>query len=91
MKFENFFKDMGARPIGKTLDRKNSDKNYSKSNCKWSTPKEQARNRSSNKTVFLNGKKRCISEISEITKIHKGTLWNRINRGFKNGDIYAAV
>ena len=45
LKFENFLKDMGIRPEGKTLDRKNNNGNYCKSNCKWSTPKEQANNR----------------------------------------------
>ena len=48
-KFENFFVDMGERPEGKTLDRKSSDGNYEPSNCKWSTPKEQANNRRDNK------------------------------------------
>ena len=48
-KFENFLADMGRRPKGKTLDRKNNDKNYEKLNCKWSTPKEQAQNRRNSK------------------------------------------
>jgi hypothetical protein len=43
--FENFLKDMGIRPEGKTLDRENNDKGYSPSNCSWRTPKQQANNR----------------------------------------------
>lgn len=46
--FFNFLDDMGDRPAGRTLDRKNNDLGYSKANCKWSTPKEQANNRSTN-------------------------------------------
>ena len=43
--FRNFFADMGERPEGLTLERKENDGPYSKTNCKWATPTEQARNR----------------------------------------------
>lgn len=51
--FSNFFKDMGERPEGKTIDRKNNNLGYFKENCAWSTRCEQSRNtrmHSSNKT-----------------------------------------
>lgn len=43
-RFENFYADMGERPPGLTLDRRNNEKGYSKSNCRWATRAEQARN-----------------------------------------------
>lgn len=43
-KFENFIQDMGERPEGMTLDRKNPNGNYTPRNCKWSTYLEQRLN-----------------------------------------------
>lgn len=43
--FQNFLQDMGERPEGKTLDRINPFGNYTRGNCRWATPSEQALNR----------------------------------------------
>ncbi len=39
--FEQFYKDMGPRPQGTSIDRIDSNKGYFKSNCKWSNLREQ--------------------------------------------------
>lgn len=54
--FENFYEDMGESPEGKSLDRINNEKGYSKENCRWATITEQALNRRpQGKTSKLRG------------------------------------
>lgn len=42
--FENFVADVGQRPVGLTLERKNNELGYSPDNCKWATRREQRLN-----------------------------------------------
>jgi hypothetical protein len=49
--FQNFLADMGERPRGKTLDRKNANGNYERSNCRWATNHVQALNKRKKKAT----------------------------------------
>jgi hypothetical protein len=48
--FVNFVKDMGRRPEGKTLDRRNPEGDYTPENCRWASRKTQANNQRRNYT-----------------------------------------
>jgi hypothetical protein len=43
--FRNFLEDMGPRPDGMTLDRKDPNSHYTPDNCRWATPEVQAANK----------------------------------------------
>ncbi|MDZ4249531.1 MAG: hypothetical protein U0990_05515 [Candidatus Nanopelagicales bacterium] len=42
--FENFRADMGLRPEGMSIDRKDVNGNYEPTNCRWATAIEQRLN-----------------------------------------------
>lgn len=44
-KFENFLADMGPKPEGLTIERRNNERGYSPTNCCWATQAEQNRNK----------------------------------------------
>ena len=65
-----------------TLDRKDSNKDYSPDNCRWVTRKIQQNNTSYNHLITYNGVTRTMKEWTEITGISYYALYNRIRRGW---------
>lgn len=82
LKFENFLADMGERPKGKTLDRKENEKGYYKENCRWATPKEQANNRSTNVMLTHNGKTLNVAQWAEELGLKRTTVYARLKLGW---------
>lgn len=64
-----------------TLDRIDSRMGYRKGNCKWSTYKEQARNRKDNRFVTIDGKTLVLAEWMEKKKTSK---WYILKKGARS-------
>lgn len=84
--FDVFLADMGRRPDGMTLERKDNNGPYSKGNCIWATRKAQQRNRRCNALLKINGETKTLAEWSEMSGIHRSTIEDRIERGWKPED-----
>lgn len=89
-KFEAFLADMGERPDGMTIDRKDNALGYWKHNCRWASPTEQTRNRRNTVLYEFGGRRLPIAEWAKEFGItwnaaykrirENGTLTMKINR-----------
>ncbi|GMQ91711.1 MAG: hypothetical protein BMS9Abin11_1022 [Gammaproteobacteria bacterium] len=75
---DTFLADMGPRPKGYSLERKNFDGNYEPNNCKWATPIEQASNKSNNVYLTANGVTDTIAGWARRTGIAGSTIRKRV-------------
>jgi len=79
--FAAFLEDMGARPPGHTLDRIDGSKGYSKSNCRWATPREQQANTSRTLLLEHQGRTQPLNEWARELGMPACTISARLRRG----------
>jgi hypothetical protein len=81
--FENFALDMGPRPPGATLERKDNDGDYEPSNCRWATWAEQGVNRRNTAFLIVDGVKRSLADCAREYGIKRNVLDMRIKAGWE--------
>jgi len=77
-KFDNFYEDMGERPDGMSIERKDNNGNYCPENCVYATSKDQNRNTRKNRMIKYEGKTQCLSAWAEDLGLTCGALLARL-------------
>lgn len=79
-KFEGFYEDMGDPPFkGALLERKNNDKNYTKSNCVWATREAQNRNKRNTVMVEYRGKIYKLCDLTDSLGLNYFKVYQRMH------------
>jgi hypothetical protein len=85
-KFEAFFADMGKRPLGRTLERRDVNGDYTPSNCIWATQATQMRNTTRNRTISTPQGDMLMCDAALRYGISRSTIFFRIKRGWSEHD-----
>lgn len=75
--FINFVEDMGDRPEGSTLERKDNNGDYSPSNCIWADKITQANNCENNLAIEYKGNTYTEAEICREFNMNRSTFQTR--------------
>jgi hypothetical protein len=67
--FASFLADMGHRPVGMLLDRRDNDGPYRPENCQWVTRYGQNRNKRNTRMLSCGGKTQCSKDWARELKI----------------------
>jgi hypothetical protein len=80
--YENFVTDMGKRPRGKTIERKNNNGNYEPDNCVWATGVEQGSNKRNNRLLTFKGETHTVAEWTRRLGGKRSALKQRLRNGW---------
>jgi len=88
LSFVSFYADMGQKPAGMSIERRDNSRGYTPENCYWSTPAEQNNNRRTNVVISYNGQSLTISQWSKQLNIPRRVLDYRHHAQWPVEDIF---
>jgi hypothetical protein len=80
--FDAFVADMGVRPDGMTLERRDVNLGYEPDNCRWATWKEQHNNKRSNRLIEFSGQTKTLQQWADQTGFSHTLIFYRLQRGW---------
>lgn len=69
---------------GLALDRKNNNKGYSPTNCRWVTTKENCNNTRSNIMIIWEGELVTLTNLCSSMSLNYVAVYTRIKRGWSH-------
>lgn len=86
--YDAFVEDMGERPDGMSLDRKDNSGDYTPENCRWATRTEQNRNARSNRYLEFQGRRMLLTDWAGELGIAVPTLHERLTKDYTPDMIF---
>lgn len=80
--FKNFYRDMGDRPEGYSLDRIDCNGDYYKENCRWADKDTQNGNKRNNLLLTYNGKTQAAFLWAKEIGLTMDSIYYRIRQGW---------
>jgi hypothetical protein len=93
LKFENFYRDMGAPPCGSILLRRDESQPFCKENCYWDTETNKyiltSSDYLSRDSLNVYERTKAVYSIAKYRGLKPGTVYARARRGWDESELYA--
>jgi hypothetical protein len=85
--FEIFLSDMGIKPNGESLERRDNSRGYWPDNCCWANRVDQANNKRNNRLISIGGEVKTLTQWARSAGLVSATLRNRLEAGWEESRL----